>query len=71
MTDLTQTTPPPTPGDTLVNKVILFVGAVALLCVAGVIGLSALQLDVPGILENTTTASVTGLVALLAGRTQR
>lgn len=71
MTDPTPTVPPPTPGDTLVGKVILFVGGIAVLCVLGVIGLAALELSIPQILEMTTTASVTGLVALLAGRTQR
>lgn len=69
--DPSGTVPPPTPGDALVGRVIGFVGTVALLCVAGVIGLAGLDRDVPAILEHTTTGAVTGLVALLAGRTQR
>jgi hypothetical protein len=65
------TVPPPTPGDALVSKVILFVGTIAMATVLGVIALAAMEVNIPQILEHTTTAAVTGLVALLAGRTQK
>lgn len=65
------TTPPPTPGDRLVGRVLLLVGIIAILCVGGIILLAVMELAVPQILEITTTGAVTGLVALLAGRTQR
>jgi hypothetical protein len=65
------TVPPPTPGDTLVGRVILFVGVAALLAIGGVIALAAMERSIPQILETMGTAAVTGLVALLAGRTQK
>lgn len=65
------TVPPPTPGDSLVGRVILVAGLVALVCVLGVIYLAATDKAVPQILESLATISVTGVVSLLAGRTQR
>lgn len=70
-TNLPDTVPPPTPGDALVGRVIYLVGAVALLALAGIVTLAGLEKGIPDVLENIGVASVTGLVALLAGRTQR
>jgi hypothetical protein len=71
MTEIDNTVPPPTPGDTLVGRVILLVGLVALGALGGIIFLAAVDRTIPDVLENIGVASVTGLVALLAGRTQR
>ena len=71
MADTQPTVPPPTPGDTLVGRVILFVGALALLALALIGLLAYAERSIPDVLENVSVASVTGLVALLAGRTQK
>lgn len=71
MTDPTPTVPPPTPGDELVGKVITYVALIAVLCVVGIVTLLMFDKSVPQILESISTISVTGVVSLLAGRTQR
>lgn len=68
---MTDTTPPPTPGDTLVGRVIAFVGTLALAALVAIALLAFFERAIPDVLENIGVASVTGLVALLAGRTQR
>lgn len=65
------TVPAPTPGDTLVAKVITYVALIALVCVLGIVALVMFDKSVPQILESIATISVTGVVSLLAGRTQR
>lgn len=65
------TVPPPTPGDTLVGRVIWFVGILALAALLAIAVLAYAERTIPDVLENIGVASVTGLVALLAGRTQR
>lgn len=68
---MTDTTPPPTPGDTLVASVIRYVAIIAILCVLVIAMLLMFDKAVPQILESIATISVTGVVSLLAGRTQR
>jgi H+/Cl- antiporter ClcA len=68
---MTDTTPPPTPGDALVGRVILFVGTLALAALLAIAVLAYAERPIPDVLENIGVAAVTGLVALLAGRTQR
>ena len=71
MTDTTPTVPPPTPGDALVGRVINLVGCLALVALVAIAALAFFEHPIPDVLENIGVASVTGLVALLAGRTQR
>lgn len=71
MTDTTPTVPPPTPGDELVGSVIRYVALIAVLCVVGIVTLLMFDKSVPQILESIATIAVTGVVSLLAGRTQR
>lgn len=44
---------------------IFFVGATLLLCVCGIIGLTAFGHAVPDVLQNIATGSLTGLIGLL------
>lgn len=64
------TEPAPTPGDQLLNRVIIAVTLIGVLAVVGVIVLAVLERTIPDVLANVTVASVTGLVALLAGRSR-
>lgn len=57
-------------GDKMLEKVIGAVALIGVLCVVGIIVLAILQRGIPDVLENVTVASVTGLVALLAGRSR-
>lgn len=66
-----ETAPPATPGDKLVAIVIVLVGTLALVALI-IIGVLAYgEKPIPDVLQNIGVSSVTGLVALLAGRTQR
>jgi hypothetical protein len=67
---LSDTVPPPTPGDTLVGRVISFVGILALTALLAIALLAYFERPIPDVLENIGVAAVTGLVALLAGRTR-
>lgn len=58
------------PGDKLLANVIGAVTLIGVLAVAGVIVLAVLEHSIPDVLANVTVASVTGLVALLAGRSR-
>jgi hypothetical protein len=71
VTDPTPTVPPPTPGDTLVGRVITFVGALSLVALVIIGALAFVERTIPDVLATGWVATVTGLVALLAGRTQR
>lgn len=57
-------------GDSMLDKVIGAVATIGVLCVLGIITLAILERSIPDVLENVTVASVTGLVALLAGRSR-
>lgn len=65
------TVPPPTPGDTLVARVINYVALLAVLCVVLIGVLLLADKAVPQILETIVTVAATALATLLSGRTQR
>lgn len=68
---MTETTPPPTPTDQLIGRVINLVGLVAVLALAGIVTLAVLERTIPDVLQNLAVASLTGLTALLVGRRQQ
>lgn len=73
MTDLpvTDTVPPPTPGDALLGRVILALATlvgIALLIVGAAV---VLERPMPDVLGQVIIAGVTALGAVLAGRNQR
>ena len=45
--------------------VLLVLGAIALVCITGVIGLTAAGIDPPTFLELSATSAITGLIGLL------
>jgi hypothetical protein len=70
MSNMENTVPAATPGDQLLSNVIMCVALIGVLCVLIIGALAILERGIPDVLENVTVASVTGLVALLAGRTR-
>lgn len=65
---MSDTTPPPTPSDVLLGRVILVLGLLGLVDLGGIIYLAARQVSIPDALVGTLGAAVTGLAAVLAGR---
>jgi len=57
-------------NDRIIQLVIVALGAVALLCVGGVIGLSAAGAESPRALESLSSAAVGALVGILAAPRQ-
>jgi hypothetical protein len=68
MTDLNSTTPPASPSDVLLGRVLIVLGIVAVLDLAGIIYLASREVSIPDALVATLGAAVTGLAGLLAGR---
>lgn len=64
------TTPPPTPGDALVSRIITALGLLSALLVLAITALVFTDKDVPDVLGTMLTVSITGLATLLAGRTR-
>lgn len=68
MSQLENTSPPPSPTDALMGRVILAVSGVVILCVLGGIVLAVLERDTPDWLPITMASALSGLLALLAGK---
>jgi hypothetical protein len=65
---MSDTTPPPTPSDRLIGRVLVLVGLIGLVATLGIIALALRETDSPEILSTIAIASLTGLTALLVGR---
>lgn len=65
---MTDVVPPPTPSDVLLARVILALGLIGVLSIAGVIVLATLDKPVPDVLAVTLGAVVGALGSVLAGR---
>lgn len=64
------TQPLPTPGDTLVGKLITALALLSVLLVLAITYLVAVDRTVPDVLGTMLTVSITALATLLAGRTR-
>lgn len=62
------TVPPPTPSDTLLAKVIVYLGVALVLAVIGICLLAGLEKSIPDVLATLAVTVVATLGALLAGR---
>lgn len=65
---MSDTSPPPTPSDILLGRVILVLGLLGAIALLGTIVLAARAVSVPDALNVAIGATVTGLAAVLAGR---
>lgn len=68
MTDLEGTEPPAAPGDLLLNRVILAVALIGVLCVVAIAVLTYADKSSPSVLDNLATGALVGLTGLLAAR---
>lgn len=65
---INETTPPPSPTDKLLGRVINAVAGIGLAALLGIIALAVVGSTIPDVLPQLALQAVTGLVALLAGR---
>lgn len=65
---MTDIQPPPTPSDVLLGRVIVVLGLLGAIALAGTILLAWRSVSVPDALNVAIGATVTGLAAVLAGR---
>jgi len=68
MTDLNTTTPPATPSDILLGRVLLWLGLIGLVTVLAIAVLAYFDRAIPDALPVALGATITGLASLLAGR---
>lgn len=68
MTNLADTEPQAAPGDVLLLRVIMLVGAIGVLSVLAIATLAGFERSVPDVLQSLATGSLVGLTGLLAAR---